>query len=48
MVVNAANGSSIWPSGSGTLRFVGYTWAIITGYASLGKVVNVTIIGSTL
>jgi large repetitive protein len=48
VVVNAADGSSIWPSGSGNLQFVGYTWAIITGYTSLGKVVNVTIIGSTL
>jgi hypothetical protein len=40
VVVNATDGSSTWPSGSGNVRVVGFALFVITGYANQGKQVD--------
>jgi Flp pilus assembly protein TadG len=40
VVVNATDGSSTWPSGSGNVRVVGFALFIITGYSQHGKQVD--------
>jgi len=47
VVENATNGSSVWPSGSGQVRVVGFAWFVLTqpGYTNGGKTVLGTFIG---
>jgi Flp pilus assembly protein TadG len=40
VVVNATDGSSTWPSGSGNVQVVGFALFVITGYTNQGKQVN--------
>jgi Flp pilus assembly protein TadG len=47
VVVNAADGSTTWPSGSGNVRVVGFAYFVLTspGYAQNGKQVLGTFVG---
>jgi Flp pilus assembly protein TadG len=47
VVVNAANGSSTWPGGSGNVKVVGFAYFVLTqpGYANGGKTVLGTFVG---
>ena len=47
VVVNAADGSTNWPSGSGNVRVVGFAYFVLTspGYANGGKTVLGTFVG---
>jgi len=50
VVVNAADGSTVWPGGSGNLRVVGFAFFVLTspGYAQNGKQVLGTFVGLQL
>jgi Flp pilus assembly protein TadG len=50
VVVNAADGSTTWPGGSGNLRVVGFAFFVLTspGYAQNGKQVLGTFVGLQL
>jgi hypothetical protein len=47
VVENAANGSNVWPSGSGQVKVVGFAWFVLTqpGYTNGGKTVLGTFVG---
>ena len=47
VVVNAANGSTTWPNGSGNVKVVGFAYFVLTqpGYAQGGKQVLGTFVG---
>jgi len=47
VVVNAANGSNVWPNGSGNVRVVGFAFFVLTspGYTQGGKQVLGTFVG---
>jgi hypothetical protein len=47
-VVEDITGGSVWPSGSGNVKVVGFAWAVITGYTNFGARVNVWIVGATI